>query len=94
MRQLCDRAGSFRRRGFGDRGPTSLELPARFSSPMDLANVKVPDLRRPRDGLSGGGEGSGEETSELMLLTMEAAAASLLVEEVAAICVSSAVEVI
>ena len=39
---------------------------------MDLANVKVPDLRRPRDGLSGGGEGSGEETSELMLLTMEA----------------------
>lgn len=48
--------GALRRVGLGDTGPTSLELPARFNSPMDLANVNVPDFRR--KGLGGGG-GSG-----------------------------------
>ncbi|KAG7367999.1 hypothetical protein IV203_030742 [Nitzschia inconspicua] len=54
VKQLCDRTGAFRRIGLGDTGPTSRELPARFNSPMELANVNVPDFRR-IDGLGGGG---------------------------------------
>jgi hypothetical protein len=51
--QLCDRAGALRRVGLGDTGPTSLELPARFSSEIDLANVKVPDFDIRRSGVVG-----------------------------------------